>query len=424
VRTEVLVESQPATLAMSADEAAALSTAGRRLASDKGWWGESDAPEDRSVIRCTPHSSGLWTVRVADAVGLLSIGDLQIEVRPKIPMSHLLYLFGESGRFPRVDEQMARAMTGASLWELVAKWYLVEMEGVLRKDLMRDYQEAGGWLKVIRGRVDPVRTLLALNSGRVEALCEFEEFGANTALNRILLAGARHVAASSSLPRSDRRRALSIAARMDDVTSIRPGDERARTDRRTAYYGNALGLARHILAGQGRTIGAGGHYARTFLIRTPEMVEEGIRRILQRQLSDRWRIEKRGRQLIGSSLTFNPDLVVDDGFAIADVKYKWTEKDWVRSDLYQTVAFAVEYRTNVAALVGFRRSESDTRAGIHVGEIRIDSMDWFASEDLSPKEAAERLGTEVDAWLSASTSESQGKTFPGRECSRNSSSRA
>ena len=252
------------------------------------------------MIRCTPQGSGLWTVRVADAVGLLSIGDLQIEVRPKIPMAHLLYLFGESGRFPRVDEQMAHAMTGASLWELVAKWFLAEMEGVLRKDLMRDYQEAGGWLKVIRGRVDPVRTVLALDSGRVEALCEFEEFGANTALNRILLAGARHVAASSTLPRVDRRRALSIAARMDDVTSIRPGDERARTDRRTAYYGNALGLARHIIAGQGRTIGAGAHYARTFLIRTPEMVEEGIRRILQRRLGDRWRIEKRGRQLIGS----------------------------------------------------------------------------------------------------------------------------
>jgi 5-methylcytosine-specific restriction endonuclease McrBC regulatory subunit McrC len=342
---------------------------------------------------------------VANAVGLLSIGDLQIEVRPKIPMSHLLYLFGESGQFPRMDEQMARAMTGASLWELVAKWYLVEMEGVLRKDLMRDYQEAGGWLKVIRGRVDPVRTVLALNSGRVEALCEFEEFGANTALNRILLAGARHVGASSTLPRSDRRRALSIAARMDDVTAIRPGDERVRTDRRTAYYENALGLARHIIAGQGRTIGAGAHYARTFLIRTPEMVEEGIRRILKRRLADRWRIEKKGRQLIGSSLTFNPDLVVDDGFAIADVKYKWTDKDWVRSDLYQTVAFAVEYRTRVAALVGFRRSESGTRDAIHVGEIRIDSIDWDASENLSPKEAAERLSNEVDAWLSASISE-------------------
>ena len=90
---------------------------------------------------------------------------------------------------------------------------------------------------------------------------------------------------------------------------------------------------------------------------------------------------------------------MDDGFAIADVKYKWTEKDWVRSDLYQTVAFAVEYQTHVAALIGFRRSESGTRDAIHVGEIRIDSIDWDASEDLSPKEAAERLGNEVETWL-------------------------
>ncbi len=104
------------------------------------------------------------------------------------------------------------------------------------------------------------------------------------------------------------------------------------------------------------------------------------------------------RRRVGNSsarvLTFNPDLVIDDGFAVADVKYKWTDKDWVRSDLYQTVAFAVEYRTNVAALVGFRRSDSGTQGAISVGEIRIDRIDWDASEHITPKDAAEQLGTE------------------------------
>ena len=181
----------------------------------------------------------------------------------------------------------------------------------------------------IRGRVDPVRTVLALNSGRVEALCEFEEFGANTALNRILLAGVRQVAASSTLPRV--RPAPGTLDRGEDGRChvVRPGDERARTDRRTGVLRECSGVSSAHPCGTREDDGAGGHYARTFLIRTPEMVEEGIRRVLQRRLGHRWRIEKKGRQLIGSSLTFNPDLVVDDGFAVADVKYKWTDKDWV-----------------------------------------------------------------------------------------------
>ena len=36
---------------------------------------------------CMSHGQRRWSVRVGDAVGLLSIGDLQLEVRPKIPMS-------------------------------------------------------------------------------------------------------------------------------------------------------------------------------------------------------------------------------------------------------------------------------------------------------------------------------------------------
>jgi hypothetical protein len=37
-------------------------------------------------------------------------------------------------------------------------------------------------------------------------------------------------------------------------------------------------------------------------------------------------------------MTLNPDIVVDDGSAIADVKYKLAGEDWNRSDLYQAGA--------------------------------------------------------------------------------------
>lgn len=94
-----LTESESATIALSDEQAAALQRAGKRLASDKQWWGAGTEDEEgvrkRSVIECEPAGSA-WRVRVRDAVGLVAVEDLQLVVQPKIPRSHLLYLLAES----------------------------------------------------------------------------------------------------------------------------------------------------------------------------------------------------------------------------------------------------------------------------------------------------------------------------------------
>jgi len=402
MRYEVLVESQPKHLALTEAEAESLVSAGRRLASDKAWWGSAGPQEDRSVIRCTRHPMGGWSVRVVDAVGLIAVGELRLEVQPKIPLSHLLYLFGESGRFPRLGEGHVTAAVNQSLWPLVARWYLSEAERLLRKDLLRDYQDEAGWLSVVRGRIDVVRTELALARGRPEALCEYEDFATDTALNRTLREAARRVSGSSVLEWSDRRRAMAIGARMPEVGKFRPIDLHARPDRRAGYYRPAITLARHVIAGQGRSIEHGSQDAWTFLIRTPEMVEDGVRNVLRRRLGPQWTVQKRGRQLVGSTMTLNPDLVFGDGLAVADVKYKWFGEEWARTDLYQVVAFATGFHTVSAALIGFRHLVTVPVKRVRVGPIELSELAWEANEEVSPSHAADRLASGVSQWLSES----------------------
>ena len=103
------------------------------------------------------------------------------------------------------------------------------------------------------------------------------------------------------------------------------------------------------------TSAKGADLAWTFLIRTPEMVEAGIRVILAESLVP-IRVTKEARQAIGSSLTFNPDLVFDHGAAVGDVKYRLAGADWSRPDLYQAIAFAEAFGTDDAIVVNFGHS--------------------------------------------------------------------
>ena len=158
---------------------------------------------------------------------------------------------------------------------------------------------------------------------------------------------------------------------MDEVGELRPGDRSASVDRRTRHYADALSLAKHVLEGQGRLFEHGSAPTWTFLIPTPRMVEDGLRNMLVKRLAPEWDVRKRGLQLEGSTLTFNPDLVFGHGLAVGDVKYKLLGADWNRSDLYQVVTFATAYRSRHAVVLGFQRSDRQPSQAIQVGDVRV-----------------------------------------------------
>ena len=198
----------------------------------------------------------------------------------------------------------------------------------------------------------------------------------------------------------DRRRALSIAARMDDVGPLRPGDERARTDRRTAYYGNALALA-----ATSSPVKAGRSGLETLRTNVPHPYPRDGRRGHTKGLAAPPRTSvanREGAELIGSSNDVQPHLVVDSGSPLPTSSISGRSKTGSVRIYTKWWHSPSNIGGTSAALVGFRRSASDGRDAILVGDIRIDSMDWEASEHIFPNEAAERLGKEFDAWLSAS----------------------
>jgi 5-methylcytosine-specific restriction endonuclease McrBC regulatory subunit McrC len=321
-------------------------------------------------------------------------------VEPKIPTSHLLYLFGRSGAFPRLDEQAGAIAADDSLWELVATWFVAAFEKLLRRDLVRDYEEATDDLRAARGRIEPGRTADHYYAGRLEFACRFDEFELDSPLNRVLLAATRSVAGSPVLRPELRRRARRLEAHLEDVGDLRSGDVLTATDRRTAHYADSIALARSLLRSTGRSLAEGASSAWTFLIRTPEMVEAGIRAVLTEHLGAGV-VRKEGRQLQGSSLTFNPDLVFGPPDAVGDVKYKLAGGDWDRADLYQVIAFAAAFRVTETVLVRFRRAEVALLADVRVGDIGVREVTWPADDEIPAAVAAGTVAEDVRAWLGA-----------------------
>jgi 5-methylcytosine-specific restriction enzyme subunit McrC len=402
MRTERITESVEATINLSASQAAALEASGRRLASTTSWWGERAEGIDRAertLIRCRPVGSTTYAIRVSDAVGIVVTGSVQIVVEPKIDLRHFLYLLNASGRLPRIDPSKGAADADESFWQLVARWYLDQLQRVVQRDLIRDYRETEDQLNMVRGRILPLHTARNYYQGNPRIRCRFEDFDTDNALNRILRAAATVVAGSAQLPSQLRQRALRLLSFFDEVGELRPEDLSVVIERRNVWYADALTLARNVLIGQGRALHAGPNSAWTFLFRTPDLIEEGIRQVLQRALPD-WVVGKKGRMMRPSSLRLTPDLVVNDGFAIADIKYKLADAHWDRNDLYQAVAFAAGFRTLKAAVIGFTKVGHVTLPEVQVGDIAVSPLMWKAHPDLVPEDAATDLIAQMTSWLS------------------------
>ncbi len=403
MRTEVLTESKANLLTLEPGEVEELSRLGKLLASKShrpGFEPEEGAP-DRTVIRCIPTGKeSVYSVRVSEAVGVIGVlGRLQIEVRPKIPLSHLIHLMTAADMLPRLAEQDAEVDPGENLLELIARWYVSAAERLLRHGLIKDYSPTREFLAAKRGRLDMMRTTRAYYSGRIGFECEFSEFDTDTPLNRVIREAASVVVRSPSLSRDLRRRALRLRARMDGVPGMQTGDLRAELDRRSLHYSPALPLAKQLIRAEGRSLRSGPRDTWSFLVRTPELVEEGLRSILRDGLGPRWSVEKGRVAARGSRVTFSPDLEFAGGFAVGDVKYKIQGADWNRSDLNQIVTFVAAYDCAHGAVFAFREAGVEPLPILGVGSQTITSITWPYSDRIRPEQAADSVVESAHRWL-------------------------
>ncbi|BBX66586.1 hypothetical protein MPSYJ_00470 [Mycolicibacterium psychrotolerans] len=386
---------------MTEGEAADLRQLGIALASQKRWWGEdadSDDTSQRSVVRCHRLNGSDYDVRVSDAVGVIGLEQTQLIIDPKIPLQHLLYLFGESDQFPRSLLERTQLGTDASFFTVVATWFTEACEQLLRRGLVSDYSRITDDIACARGRIHTVATARSVLSGRPRIRCDYDVRSEDTSLNRIVKAAILKLLNAAALSEQLRARCRRIQYRLSDVGALRPGDMRARPDLLTRAYRDVHPLALMILESSNIAMNGGNRALWTFLCRTPEPVEAGVRNCLSQRLGSRWPITKRGLTLAGDfKRVLNPDLVFGSIAAVGDVKYKVTSDGSIaRADLNQITTFATGYRVAKAVVVGFGTQEVGEI--VRVGPVEVSGFNWNDKDD-NPLRAADRLARNIESSL-------------------------
>lgn len=372
--------SEPVTLTVS--QAEQMQRLGRSFASSN----KNIDDDERTAIRLDPIGADTWTIQVSNAVGVLSIDGLRIVVNPKIPLPHLVHLLVRSGRLPTSAIAAAtNAQTADVFWAIVAQWMIDELESLLRVGLRRGYEATIEELPFARGHIQQIPTAHRLLHGRARFVCEYEQFEADIALNRVLLAAAQRVASAPELDNGLRRRARTAAIQMGEVGRLREHDMHVEPVNSEKDYLTVTELAKHVVRSQGRSIAGGSSASRSFLIRTPEPVEAAIRSIAKETFAGITAVEKRALSLVGAAESLNPDLVFG-GTAIGDVKYKLWNGAWQRSDLYQLVAFATGFKVTHGLRAGFTAHDV-TPQTVKVGDVELRRCDWQCHPEISPADA-------------------------------------
>lgn len=388
-------------LHLTDDEADKLRVIGAALASQSRWWGSTDDVSDskRTVIQCT-RTGGGHSVYVANAIGVLGLGSTQIVVEPKIPLPHLLFLLEESSEIPRDLLVQSNLSADEDFLSIIASWFMSACETLLRRGLASDYARITADIPCARGSIHAIATLRAISVGRPLIRCDYDVRTEDTPLNRIMRAAALRLLGWPGMPDGLRKRCTRVAYRLSGIGDLRAGDLRTRPDTLTQHYSHAHRLARMILVGTGLSLHSGSQTTWTFLWRTPEAVESGLRAVLQRRLAEEWSLDKKRKTLSGSHRrTLNPDLVFggDRAIAVGDVKYKHTTSGQIaRTDLNQITTFATGYGVSRAAVVAFGpKSEGEF---VQVGGVRVNGFNWN-TDQLEAPAAADALSMLLGRWL-------------------------
>jgi 5-methylcytosine-specific restriction enzyme subunit McrC len=394
-----LTESKPASLKISSDEASLLSAMGRELASAQAWWGNQQPDENRSVIDVKPAQFGGYTVTFREVIGLVQLGKLRIRVVPKIPWHHFVYIASQSEFSPRISSGAATVGQGFEFTDLLCRWFVESAERLVRVGLRQDYSEVVGEIPEVRGRLLIVPTATEVLKGRAVASCAFDELSTDTPLNRIIRAAGERASCLPMIGDDTRRRARRLVYRMDGVGSLLHSDRRLKPDRLSQSYVQSVSLARLILDGCGISLSDGKTQGTSFLVRTPELIEDGLRSIIAMGLPN-IAVKKRPQILGDSGISMNPDIVFGDGLAIADVKYKYFERDWNRPDFNQIVAFATGFGSRRCALIGFIAGSFSTKARVvRVGPVEVTRIAWPVGGAERPESIAKAMVDELADWL-------------------------
>ena len=325
---------------------------------------------------------GRHALRLNQFVGALRVGDLHLEVLPKLDglsdpsdiRRNLLAMLAETQDLEvRASELVGFLENAEPFLTALARLYCRRLLEAVRRGLRQDYLLHNELLPHLRGKVDWATHVKLQATQRLEFPCIFDERSEDTALNRVLKAALLTVAPDLASPRM-----VSVVTElrhaMDAVTDINPAPDllaRIHTDRMNRHLEPLLTLAKLILGHQNPDQGRASQSNRSTYALVWDMnvlFEEYVGRIAARTLERQgFKVHLQAAAMHLATETqhqkpaflLKPDILISSGrkaVAVADTKWKALDAKAKNlgvseADVYQLLAYAHRYNVDRAYLL-------------------------------------------------------------------------
>ena len=332
-------------------------------------------------------------VKAVQFVGMLAAAGVRLEILPKIDdlgtgptRSVLMRMIGIAWDIPvRDGEVTGHDYQNCDLLELLIGLFARRLQEQVRVGLSRAYCRHNDDLSRLRGKLDLTRQFTKLAASPQKLACRYDEFTADTALNRLLLCAVTLLRRQSI--RADTQRLLNeIAAHFTDVQPESVSgvlSEHFTLDRVNRRWEILAKLARLLLASAYQTAHGGGREGIALLFDMNLLFESYVAALAGRVCSSLgFEVHSQGpmgclaRNESGTAFETWPDLHLKRGDIVVVVDTKWKRVDPTKDnfdiaqeDAYQMHGYAHVYKSRATILLyphhrGFRSpSGEQTLAG-------------------------------------------------------------
>jgi 5-methylcytosine-specific restriction enzyme subunit McrC len=330
----------------------------------------------------SPYVPGTWLIGPAAKIGAARVGDIEIHIAPKLPISRLLFLAGyaEHGAAWLEEEVSLEDAPGIvpalahALWRQVAR--------AIHQGLLPGYIVVEESSPVLRGRLLETEQLHRHHGLPFPLEIRHDEFTTDIPENQILRTACEQMLAVPRVDRDSQRMLRRLLREFTDVTPLAQAEPIPRWEvtRLNARYHSALRMAEIVLRATSVEHGPGGATFTGFLFDMRELFEEFVTVALREALEGEYGGGVVGQDRsyfldVASRVSLRPDIVWylhGRPAAVADAKYKAEHQaGYPNADLYQMLAYCTALRLPSGHLIYAKGADEAVRHTIREAGIEV-----------------------------------------------------
>lgn len=347
----------------------------------------------------------VWNVAAAGKIGVVSVGSMQVVIKPKIDINRLVFMMGYARNPTYWRDDRVQLDSALDLPEALAESFRRLATRALDQGLLKGYITVDETSAVLRGRIREADQIRRRYGRGIPLEVRYDEFTVDIPENQVLLAAVHRLLRMPQLSRPTRHGLQRLRLQLADVSLLTRGTARPawHPSRLNARYVPSLQLAEMILDGHSFEQRIGGVTVSGFLFSMWKIFEDfvcvGLREALK-PMGGRSSLQYRSHLDRAESVDMRPDFVWSLQGAprlVVDAKYK-AEKPagFPQADLYQVLAYCTVLGLREGHLVYAKGEDGPQIHDVQGSPVRIHchTVD-LAQEPASLMEQIAQLGQEL-----------------------------